>query len=65
MGGVRMSKPLVYNYRIAEDRIAELEAKVKHQAERINELLAENTNLRIKCRILEADLKEARNGKEG
>lgn len=60
-----MSKPLVYNYRIAEDRIAELEAKVKHQAERINELLAENTNLTIKCRILEADLKEARNGKEG
>ena len=56
-------KPTVYNPRLAEERITELEAKVKHQAERINRLLAENTNLRIKCRILEADLKEARNGK--
>ena len=40
-------KPTVYNPRIAEDRIAELEAKVKHQAKRVNELLEENTNLKI------------------
>ena len=48
-------KPTVYNPRLAEDRIAELEAKVQHQAERINKLLEQNTNLQIKCRILEAD----------
>ena len=42
-----MTKPLVYNYKTAEDRIAELEAKVKHQAERVNLLLEENTNLKI------------------
>lgn len=61
MGGVTMTKPLVYNYKTAENRIAELEAKVKHQAERVNQLLEENTNLRIKCRILETDLEELRN----
>ena len=55
-----MSKPVVYNYKTAENRIAELEAKVKHQAERVNQLTEENTNLRIKCRILEADLNEQR-----
>ena len=48
-------KPTVYNPRLAEERIAELEAKVQHQAERINKLLEQNTNLQIKCRILEAD----------
>ena len=52
-----MTKPLVYNYRRAEDRIAELTEKVKHQAEEVNRLKEENTNLRIRCRILEADLK--------
>ena len=40
-------KPTVYNPRLAEDRIAELEAKVKHQAKRVNELLEENTDLKI------------------
>ena len=48
-------KPTVYNPRLSEERIAELEAKVQHQAERINKLLEQNTNLQIKCRILEAD----------
>ena len=49
MGGVTMTfkKPTVYNPRLAEDRIAELEAKVKHQAKRVNELLEENTDLKI------------------
>ena len=42
-----MTKPLVYNYKTAEDRIAELEAKVRHQAKRVNELLEENTNLKV------------------
>ena len=44
-----MSKPLVYNYATAE-------AKIQKQAEEIIRLKEENTNLRIKCRILEADL---------
>lgn len=66
-----MTKPTVFNYGRYESlrdkcndmavTIAELEAKVNHQAERVNELLQENTNLRIKCRILEADLEELRN----
>lgn len=43
-----MSKPLVYNYATAE-------AKIQKQAEEIIRLKEENTNLRIKCRILEAD----------
>lgn len=55
-----MTKPLVYNYKTAEDRIAKLEAKVRSQANKVNKLLEENTNLRIKCRILEADLNEQR-----
>ena len=42
-----MTKPLVYNYKTAEDRIAKLEAKVKHQADRVNRLLEENTNLKV------------------
>ena len=57
-----MTKPLVYNYRRAEDRIAELTEKVKHQAEEVNRLKEENTNLKIKCRILEADLKRSKDG---
>ena len=63
-----MTKPLVFNYGHYESlrdkcndmavTIAELTDKVKHQAERVNELLEENSNLRIKCRILEADLEQ-------
>ena len=33
----------------------ELRAKVQHQAERINELMKENTNLKIHLRILKED----------
>lgn len=56
-------KPLVYNPHTAEKRIAELEAKVKKQADEVIRLKADNTNLRIKCRILETDLEEIKNGK--
>lgn len=42
-----MTKPLCYNYKAAEDRIAELEEKVRHQAQRVNELLKENTDLKV------------------
>ena len=42
-----MSKPVAYNYKVAEDRIAELEEKVRHQAQRVNELLKENTDLKV------------------
>ena len=50
-----MSKPLVYNYATAE-------AKIQKQAEEIIQLKEENTNLRIKCRILEADLDALQGG---
>lgn len=43
-----MTKPLVYNYRTAEDKIEKLTARVE-------ELERENDNLRIRCRIAEAD----------
>lgn len=43
-----MNKPLVYNYKTAEDKIAELTARVE-------ELDRENDYLRIRCRIAEAD----------
>ena len=61
-----MSKPLVFNYRDYDNlrdkcndmavEIAELTDKVKAQAEEVIRLKEENTNLRIRCRILEADL---------
>ncbi len=43
-----MTKPLVYNYKTAEDKIERLTARVE-------ELERENDNLRIRCRIAEAD----------
>lgn len=43
-----MNKPLVYNYKTAEDKIEKLTARVE-------ELERENDNLRIRCRIAEAD----------
>lgn len=61
-----MSKPLVFNYRDYDNlrdkcndmavEIAELTDKVKAQAEEVIRLKEENTNPRIKCRILQADL---------
>ena len=45
------SKPWVYNYKTAEE-------KINKQAEEIMLLKDENTNLRIRCRILEADLEQ-------
>ena len=63
-----MTKPTVFNYGHYESlrdkcndmavTIAELTDKVKHQAEEVNRLKEENTNLKIKCRILEADNKK-------
>ena len=41
-------KPPVFNAREATERIADLEEKVR-------KLKEENTNLRIRCRILETD----------
>ena len=68
-----MTKPLVFNYGHYESlrdkcndmavEIAELTEKVKKQADEVIRLKADNTNLRIKCRILETDLEELRNGK--
>lgn len=43
-----MLKPLVYNYKTAEAKIEKLTARVE-------ELERENDNLRIRCRIAEAD----------
>ena len=48
-----MTKPLVYNYKVAEDRIATLEAKVRSQGKRVIELLEENTKLKIENDKLE------------
>ena len=60
-----MTKPLVFNYNHYETlrdkcndmalTIEELQAKVNKQAEQIMLLKDENTNLRIRCRIAEAD----------
>lgn len=62
-----MTKPLVFNYREYDTlrdkcddmavEIAELTDKVRKQADEIIRVKEENTNLKIKCRILEADLK--------
>ena len=43
-----MTKPLVYNYIMAEAKIAEL-------TDRVKELERENDNFRIRCRIAEVD----------
>lgn len=48
-----MSKPWVFNY----DHFRELEQKYADLLIKHVHLQAENTNLKIKCRILEADLK--------
>ncbi len=57
-----MTKPVVYNYKTAEDKIAALKDIVNYMAGRIEKLEAENeklyrelTNMTIKNRILEAD----------
>ena len=65
-----MTKPLVFNYRDYDTlrdkcndmavEIAELTDKVNKQATQIMLLKDENTNLRIRCRIAEADLNEQR-----
>lgn len=52
-----MSKPLVFSYKDYTDLKAEHEELLLKYAH----LKAEITNLTIKCRILEADLEEARN----
>ena len=60
MGGVRtMTKPTVFSYKDYTD----LKAKYEELVMDYTKLKAENTNLRIKCRILETDLEEMRNGK--
>lgn len=56
-----MNKPIAYNYKVAEDRIAELEAKVQHQAQRVNKLLKENTNLKLEIERIHA-LEDVVNG---
>lgn len=57
-----MTKPIVYNYETAENKIASLKELVNYMASRIEKLEAENeklyrelTNITIKNRILEAD----------
>lgn len=57
-----MSKPNVYNYRTAEDKIAALKALAEYMAGRIvkleaenEKLFRENRNLVIRLRIEEAD----------
>ena len=61
-----MTKPITFNY---QDYV-----KLKADHDKLNQdykdllikyahLKAELTNYKIRCRILEADLKEARNGK--
>ena len=54
-----MTKPITFNY---QDYV-KLKADYKDLLIKYAKLKDENTNLKIKCRILEADLKEARNGK--
>ena len=43
-----MTKPLVYNYKTAEDRIAELEAQADKQMWTILKLKEDNTDLLLK-----------------
>ena len=47
-----MTKPLVYNYKTAEDRIAELEAQADKQMWAILKLKEENTNLKLELERL-------------
>ena len=54
-----MTKPTVFSYKDYTD----LKAKYEELVMDYTKLKAENTNLRIKCRILETDLEELRNGK--
>ena len=53
-----MTKPLVYNYKVAEDRIAELEATLKRQSESIIKMHEENTDLRIEMDRLRKIIKQ-------
>ena len=55
------SKPITFNY---QDYV-KLKADYKDLLIKYAHLKAELTNYKIRCRILEADLKEARNGKDG
>ena len=61
-----MTKPITFNYqdyvRLKAD-YDKLNQDYKDWLIKYSKLKDENTNLKIKCRILEADLKEARNGK--
>ena len=54
-----MTKPITFNY---QDHV-KLKADYKDLLIKYAHLKAELTNYKIRCRILEADLKEARNGK--
>ena len=65
-----MTKPLVYNYKTAEDEILALKEIVNYMAKEVEKLKKENDryyqelrNMTIKNRIIEADLKEAQNDK--
>ena len=61
-----MTKPTVFNYQEHEKLKADydkLNQDYKDWLIKYAKLKDENTNLKIKCRILEADLKEARDGK--
>ena len=61
-----MTKPITFNY---QDHVKlkadydKLKQDYKDWLIKYSKLKDENTNLKIKCRILEADLKEARHGK--
>ena len=61
-----MTKPWVFSYRdyvnLKED-YDKLNQDYKDLLIKYAHLKAELTNYKIRCRILEADLKEARNGK--
>ena len=54
-----MTKPITFNY---QDHV-KLKADYKDLLIKYAHLKAELTNYKIRCRILEADLKEVRNGK--
>ena len=61
-----MTKPITFNYQDYVKLKADydkLNQDYKDWLIKYSKLKDENTNLKIKCRILEADLKEARNGK--
>ena len=61
-----MTKPITFNYQDYVKLKAEHDKRNQDYKDwliKYSKLKDENTNLKIKCRILEADLKEARNGK--